>query len=142
MDNIFGGRCSVSLITQLRRCIFSKNVNIFRHLKLDIALAIPASNDEKYNSKNSAGQGLISTIFHQRLVTYLFLDRVTFYINGHFSYISHANEDVTNFRFAIFDLYILLLCNIYSLCGENKPNIYTCYIYTYLNSMIFPQFRS
>ena len=52
MDNIVGGRCSVSLITQLGRCIFSKK------LKLEIALAIPASNDEKYNSNNSAGQGL------------------------------------------------------------------------------------
>ena len=50
MDNIVGGRCSVSLITQLRRCIFSKNKNIFRHLKLEIALAIQALNDEKYNS--------------------------------------------------------------------------------------------
>ena len=26
---------------------------IFRHLKLEIALAIPASNDEKYNSYTS-----------------------------------------------------------------------------------------
>ena len=25
-------------------------IHIFRHLKLEIALAIPASNDEKYNS--------------------------------------------------------------------------------------------
>ena len=58
MDNIVGGRCSVSVITQLRRCIFSKNKNIFCHLKLEIALAIPALNDEKYNSNNSAGQGL------------------------------------------------------------------------------------
>ena len=58
MDNIVGGRCSVSLITQLRRCIFSKNTNIFHLLKLEIVLAIPASNDEKYNSNNSAGQGL------------------------------------------------------------------------------------
>ena len=32
---------------------------IFRHLKLEIALAIPASNDEKYNWNNSAEQGLI-----------------------------------------------------------------------------------
>ena len=33
---------------------------ILRHLKLEIALAIPASNDEKYKiSNNSAGQGLI-----------------------------------------------------------------------------------
>ena len=58
MDNIVGGGCSLSLITQLKRCIFSKNKNIFRHLKLEIALAIPASNDEKYNLNNSAGQGL------------------------------------------------------------------------------------
>ena len=57
MDNIVGGGCSVSPITQLTRCIFSKNKNIFRHVKLEIALAIPASNDEKYNSNNSAGQG-------------------------------------------------------------------------------------
>ena len=36
-------------ITQFRRCIFSKNIYIFRHLKLEIALAITVSNDEKYN---------------------------------------------------------------------------------------------
>ena len=58
MDNIVGGGFLVSLITQLRRCIFSKNKNIFRQLKLEIALAIPASNEVKYNSNNSAGQGL------------------------------------------------------------------------------------
>ena len=62
MDNIVRGRYSVSLITQLKRCIFSKNKYIFRHLKLEIALAIPASNDEKYNSNNSAGQGLNTCI--------------------------------------------------------------------------------
>ena len=38
--------------------IFEKNIYIFRHLKLEIALAIPASNDEIYNWNNSAGQGL------------------------------------------------------------------------------------
>ena len=59
MDNIVCGRCSVSQITQLRRCIFSKNINIFRHLELEIALAIPGPNDEKYNWNNSAGQGLL-----------------------------------------------------------------------------------
>ena len=37
--------------------IFEKYLN-FSHLKLEIALAIPASNDEKYNWNNSAGQGL------------------------------------------------------------------------------------
>ena len=35
-----------------------KYINIFRHLKLEIASAIPASNDEKYDITNSAGQGL------------------------------------------------------------------------------------
>ena len=34
------------------------NSNICRRLKLEIALAIPASNDGKYNWSNSAGQGL------------------------------------------------------------------------------------
>ena len=58
MDNIVGGRCPVSKITQFRRCIFSKNIYIFRHLKLEIALAIAAANDEKYNWNNSAGQEL------------------------------------------------------------------------------------
>ena len=62
MNNIVGGRCSASLITQLKRCIFSKNKNILRHLKLEIALAIPASKDEKYNSNNSAGQGLTAIV--------------------------------------------------------------------------------
>ena len=47
MDNIVCDRCLVSQIIQFRRCIFSKNINIFRHSKLEIALAIPASNDEK-----------------------------------------------------------------------------------------------
>ena len=37
--------------------IFHINSNIFRHLKLEIALAIPASNDEKYNRNNSAAEG-------------------------------------------------------------------------------------
>ena len=34
---------------------------IFRHLKLGIALAIPASNNGKYTWNNSAGQGLSMT---------------------------------------------------------------------------------
>ena len=37
---------------------FFFNNNFFRHLKLEIALAIPALNDEKYNWSNSAGQEL------------------------------------------------------------------------------------
>ena len=37
---------------------FFINSTIFRHLKLEIALAIPALNDEKCNWSNSAGQGL------------------------------------------------------------------------------------
>ena len=58
MGNIVLGRRRVSQIAQFRRCIFSKILNIFRHLELGIALAIPAPNDEKYNWNNSVGQGL------------------------------------------------------------------------------------
>ena len=47
MDNIVCGRCSASQIVPIRIFIFSRNINMFRHLKLEIALAIPASNDEK-----------------------------------------------------------------------------------------------
>ena len=46
MDNIVCGGCSISQITQFKRSQFLKNINIFCHLKLEIALAIPASNDE------------------------------------------------------------------------------------------------
>ena len=49
MDNIVCGRCSANQISQFRRYIFSNNTNIFRHLELEIALAIPAPSDEKYN---------------------------------------------------------------------------------------------
>ena len=49
MENILCGGCSVSQIIQFRRRIFLKKINIFRHLELEIALAIPAPNDEKYN---------------------------------------------------------------------------------------------
>ena len=59
MDNIVCGRCSVRQKTQFKISTFSGNVNIFRQLKLEIALAIPASNDEKYNLNNSAWAGLI-----------------------------------------------------------------------------------
>ena len=50
----------------LEMSIFFINSNISRHLKLEIALAIPASNDEKYNWNNSAGQGLISIILSEK----------------------------------------------------------------------------
>ena len=46
---------------------FFINSNIFRHLKLEIALAIPASNDEKYNWSNSARVNPLSIIFHVRM---------------------------------------------------------------------------
>ena len=39
-----------------------ENQYIFRHLELEIASAIPALNDEKYNWNNSAGQGLTITM--------------------------------------------------------------------------------
>ena len=40
-------------------CLFFKNINIFCQLKLEIALAIPASNEWKIDANNSAGEGLI-----------------------------------------------------------------------------------
>ena len=57
IDNRVCGRCPISRIIQFKKCLFSKNINIFRHLKLEIALAIPAANDEKYSTTNTAGQG-------------------------------------------------------------------------------------
>ena len=54
MNNIVCGRCPVSQIIIFRRCIFIKKMFFFCHLKLEIASAIPASNDEKYNKNNSA----------------------------------------------------------------------------------------
>ena len=62
MDNITCGRCRVSQIAQFRRCIFSQNIDLFRHLELEIGSAIPASIDGKYNWNNSAGQGLTLTM--------------------------------------------------------------------------------
>ena len=43
-------RCSVNQIIELRRCLFFILRYIFRHLQPEIALAIPASNDEKYET--------------------------------------------------------------------------------------------
>ena len=40
------GRCLAKPILQYWRCLLFSNINIFRHLKLEIASAIPASNDE------------------------------------------------------------------------------------------------
>ena len=40
MNNIVCGRCLVSKITQFRISIFSKNIYIFRHLKLEIAFQL------------------------------------------------------------------------------------------------------
>ena len=50
MDNIVCGRYSVNQIIPFRRCRIQRK-GIFRHLKLEIALGIPASNDQKYNTK-------------------------------------------------------------------------------------------
>ena len=44
-----------------------ENIYIFRHLKLEIVLAIPASNDEKYNWNNSAGEGLSISFFGKEM---------------------------------------------------------------------------
>ena len=44
-DKIVSGRCSVNPIIQYWLCLFFININVFLHLKLEIALAIPASNE-------------------------------------------------------------------------------------------------
>ena len=50
----FCGRLPFSQIMQFRKFLR----NIFHHLKLKIALAIPALNNEKYDRNNSTGQGV------------------------------------------------------------------------------------
>ena len=41
----FSGVCFVDPIIQFQRCLFFHKYNFFRHLKLEIVLAIPASNE-------------------------------------------------------------------------------------------------
>ena len=48
-DKIVFNGCFVDPIIYFQTSLFFINSNIFRHLKLEIALAIPASNEEKYN---------------------------------------------------------------------------------------------
>ena len=55
-------RCSVNQIITLCKFIFIffNNSNIFRHLKLEIESAIPASNERmKIKTNNSGAEGLI-----------------------------------------------------------------------------------
>ena len=40
------------------RCLLCIDINIFLHLKLEIALAFPVSNEWKIETNNSAPQGL------------------------------------------------------------------------------------
>ena len=47
IETIVYGRCLVNPIIQYWRCQLFININIFRDLKLEIALAVPALNDEK-----------------------------------------------------------------------------------------------
>ena len=47
MDKLICDSCSVNQITQFASCLLFINGYIFRHLRLEIASAIPASNDEK-----------------------------------------------------------------------------------------------
>ena len=47
-------------LVNLEDALFKKNINIFYRLKLEIALAIPSSNDKKYNRNNSARQALLT----------------------------------------------------------------------------------
>ena len=46
--------------------LFFTNINIFRHLKLEIVLAIPASNYSKIEANNSAPQGLKKISLHHK----------------------------------------------------------------------------
>ena len=70
IDKIFSGRCSANQIFQFGRCLFFINRNVFRHLKLEIALAIPALNVWKRIWKNSAGQGLTICIWWSGRLNY------------------------------------------------------------------------
>ena len=45
IDKIFSGRCSANQIFHFGRSLFFINSHISRHLKLEIALAIPALNE-------------------------------------------------------------------------------------------------
>ena len=51
-------RCSVHKIIHFKKCLFFMNSNIFPHLKLEILLAIPTSNEGKIETNNSAAHGL------------------------------------------------------------------------------------
>ena len=62
-----------------------KQYNIFHHLKLEIVLAIPASNDEKYNLNNSAEQGLtLNPLSPHDALNHHFTDRLNFPTNKGF----------------------------------------------------------
>ena len=50
-------RCSVNENVNFHTRLFFINSHISHHLKLEIALTIQASNDKKYNTNNSTGQG-------------------------------------------------------------------------------------
>ena len=72
IDKIFSGRRSANQIFQFGRCLFFINRNVFRHLKLEIALAIPAINEWKIIWNNySAGQALTLILFKQAKSNYL-----------------------------------------------------------------------
>ena len=45
IDKKLSGRCSANQIFHFGRCLFFINSHIFRHLKLEIALAMPALNE-------------------------------------------------------------------------------------------------
>ena len=50
-------------------CLSFININIFHHLKLEIALAIPASNEWKILANNTGGQELSSKLNNLDLYT-------------------------------------------------------------------------
>ena len=58
IDKTVCSRCSGKQIINLRICLFFIDKNSFRHLNLELVLAIPASNEGNIETNNSVGQGL------------------------------------------------------------------------------------
>ena len=56
-DKIVFGGCVGNPIIQYLRCLFFININIFCHLKLEIATAIPVSNERKKKQTTQQHRG-------------------------------------------------------------------------------------
>ena len=54
IHRIVRDRCTVNERIQFCRCLFFINGHIFRHLKLEFTFAVPALNERKIETNNSA----------------------------------------------------------------------------------------